>query len=189
MTSKTPPAETKSSRALVASRVFAGIGVVIGIAALTTSIPLTGGAWFFASSVPVFAVSICFAARALRTRKFDGIGVTVAPLLLGSLGFGPGTLMLVNSIGAGNELRIVTVISRTDIGREKAFTRAQKSYQVWLAPFPPLDEPLHLYVSESVYEDCAQKLNQTGVLRVAPGNLGFPFVVAWRGFPELECRK
>jgi hypothetical protein len=179
---KTPPAETKSSLALVVSVVFAALGLGIGIAAVATSIPLAGGTWLFASWILVSIISISVAALALRARQFHGIGVAVVPLLFGSAGFGPGTLMLVNRIGAGNgEPRAVTVTAH------RAHTaKGQTSYYVSLAPFPPLTEPLELEVSASVYGECTRKPGQAGTLRVAMGKLGWPFVVQW-GEPELGC--
>jgi hypothetical protein len=181
------PNKERPSWVFIASLVFVALGLVTGIAATATSRPLEGGKLLFSAWIVVFLVMLLIAAAVLRgsERRSQVLGRSFLPLLVGSAGVGPGTVMLVNRFGS-DSAQETTAQRVTVVGHGARTSKGQTTYSVSVAPFPPLDEPLELDVPASVYERCTRSPGRTGILEVRQGAVGMPFVVV-RGFPAFDC--
>src|SRR5690349_17056486 len=140
------PTEPKPPRwPVIACVGFVLVGVGLGMAATATSWPLVAPRMLLGAWVLVFLVAFASALAALPNdeRRSRALGVSLLPLLVGSAGVGPGTVMLVNRFGSEaaqrSEQRHVVVLShRTHTAK------GQTTYYVSVAPVPPLEEPLEL---------------------------------------------
>jgi hypothetical protein len=181
------PKKEGVSWVFVASLVFVALGLATGIAATATSRPLAGDRLLFGVWIAVLLLTLLTAAGALRgnERRSQVLGRSFVPLLVGSAGVGPGTVMLVNRFG--DEATQQTTTQRVTVVHHSTHTsKGQTTYSVSVAPFPPLDEPLELDAPASVYERCTRTPNQSGTLEVRQGAVGMPYVVM-RGFPAFDC--
>jgi hypothetical protein len=182
------PNKERPSWVFIASLCFVLLGLVTGIAATATSRPLEGDQLLYGAWIGVFVVMLLTAAASLRgsERRSQVLGRSFLPLLIGSAGVGPGTVMLVNRFG-GDSAQQTTAQRVTVVDHGARTSKGQTTYSVTVAPFPPLDEPLELDVPASVYERCTRSPARTGVLEVRRGAIGMPFVVV-QGFPAFDCK-
>jgi hypothetical protein len=181
------PHKERPSWVFIASLGFALLGLGTGIAATATSRPLAGDQLLFGAWIGVFVVMLLGAAAVLRgsARRSQVLGRSFLPLLVGSAGVGPGTVMLVNRFGSDSAQK-TTAQRVTVVDHGTHTSKGQTTYSVSVAPFPPLDEPLELDVPASVYERCTRSPGRAGILQVGHGAVGMPFVVV-RGFPAFDC--
>jgi hypothetical protein len=146
--------------------------------------PLEGTALIIVSVLLMHVIAVVFSWLVMRNREnaFEKTGLLALIGLLGSLGWGPGTLAILNAAGDTSlreqDTRVLDFREHT--------AKNKTSYYVVLAAWPPLEEPEELQVEASDYARAkANGKDSAAKIRVGHGRLGIEHLPLDWGTPHL----